>query len=129
MVRTRFALILYFRMVVHKAAFHTISKAFLKSVMKWYRVCQCWKNFSHRILKLKICSVALLPALNQACPSVRLPPSGVVLAPSLIDPSDWDSWMWVCLISSKQVIDLSTAYNIYNQTQGAKLIGLDPYLQ
>ena len=30
MVRTRFALILYFRMVAHKAACHTLSKAFLK---------------------------------------------------------------------------------------------------
>ena len=29
MVRTRFALILYFRMVAHKAACHTLSKAFL----------------------------------------------------------------------------------------------------
>ena len=32
MVRTRFALILYFRMVTHKAACQTLSKAFLKSV-------------------------------------------------------------------------------------------------
>ena len=32
MVRTRFALILYFRMVAHKAACHTLSKAFLKSM-------------------------------------------------------------------------------------------------
>ena len=31
MVRTRFALILYFRTVAHKAACHTLSKAFLKS--------------------------------------------------------------------------------------------------
>ena len=30
MVRTRFALILYFRMVAHKAACHSLSKAFLK---------------------------------------------------------------------------------------------------
>ena len=30
MVRTRFALILYFRMVAHKAACHTLSKAFFK---------------------------------------------------------------------------------------------------
>ena len=29
MARTRFALILYFRMVAHKAACHTLSKAFL----------------------------------------------------------------------------------------------------
>ena len=32
MVRTRFALILYFRMVAHKAACHTLSKALLKSM-------------------------------------------------------------------------------------------------
>ena len=30
MVRTRFALVLYFRMVAHKAACHTMSKAFLE---------------------------------------------------------------------------------------------------
>ena len=30
MVRTRFALILYFRMVAHKAACHTLSKAFFE---------------------------------------------------------------------------------------------------
>ena len=30
MVRTRFALILYFRIVAHKAACHTLSKAFFK---------------------------------------------------------------------------------------------------
>ena len=30
MVRTRFALILYFRMVAHKSACHTLSKAFFK---------------------------------------------------------------------------------------------------
>ena len=30
MVRTRFALIMYFRMVAHKAACHTLSKSFLK---------------------------------------------------------------------------------------------------
>ena len=38
MVRTRFALILYFRMVAHKAACHTLSKAFLKSMKTWYRL-------------------------------------------------------------------------------------------
>ena len=31
MVRTRFALILYLCMVAHKAAYHTLAKAFLKS--------------------------------------------------------------------------------------------------
>ena len=32
MVGTRFALILYFSMMAHKAACHSLSKAFLKSV-------------------------------------------------------------------------------------------------
>ena len=39
LVRTRFALILYFCMVAHKAACHTLSKAFLKSMKTWYRFC------------------------------------------------------------------------------------------
>ena len=39
MVRTRFALILYFRMVAHKTACHTMPKAILKSVKTWYRFC------------------------------------------------------------------------------------------
>ena len=69
MVRTRFALILYFRMVAHKAASHTLSKAFLKSMKTWYRFCWCWRYFSHRILRLKICSVVLLTALTPACSS------------------------------------------------------------
>ena len=38
-VRTKFALILYFRMVAHKAACDTLSKAFLKSLKTWYRFC------------------------------------------------------------------------------------------
>ena len=32
MVQTRFALMLFFCMVAHKAACHTLSKAFLKSI-------------------------------------------------------------------------------------------------
>ena len=40
-----------------------------------------------------------------------------------------DSWRWEHLISSQQVIDLSTAFNINTQTQGAKVIGPYPYLQ
>ena len=51
MVRTRFALILYFRMVAHKTARHTLSKAFFyKSMKTWYRFCLCWRYFSHSIL-------------------------------------------------------------------------------
>ena len=62
MVRTRFALILYFRMMAHIAACHTLSKPFLKSLKTWYRFCLCYRYFSHRILRLKICSTVLLLA-------------------------------------------------------------------
>ena len=54
MVRTRYALILYFRMVAHKVACHTL-----------YSV----GGTLHRILRLKICSVVLLPSLSPACSS------------------------------------------------------------
>ena len=67
-VQTWFALILYFSMVAHMAACHTLSKA-LKSVKTWYRFCWCWIYFSYRILMLKICSVVLLLALNPVCSS------------------------------------------------------------
>ena len=72
MVRTRFALIIYYRMVAHKAACHTPSKTFLKSMKSWYRFCWCWQYFSHKILRLKICSVVLLLALNPACSSAMI---------------------------------------------------------
>ena len=70
MVQTRFALILFLCMVAHKAACHapTLSKAFLKS-LDMVQICYCWRYFSHRILRLKICSVVLLPTLNPACSS------------------------------------------------------------
>ena len=55
MMPARFARILYFGMVAHKAAFHTLSKAFMKSVKTWFKFCWCWRYFSHRILRLKIC--------------------------------------------------------------------------
>ena len=35
-----------------------------------YRIRRCLKYVSHRIPKLKICSVVLLPALNPVCSSV-----------------------------------------------------------
>ena len=126
MVQTRFALILYFRMVAHKAACHTLSKAFFeinedmvqillmlevlftqdcvvsywrkyvhevlvnrlgglslprKSVVRLTdhpdmtldvyrgRKTTMQQNATHRIVRLKICSVVLLPALNPACSS------------------------------------------------------------
>ena len=65
----RFSLMLYFSMVSHKAACQTLSKAFLKSMMIWYRSCWCWRYFSQRIRRLKICSVLLLPARRPACSS------------------------------------------------------------
>ena len=74
MLRTRFTLILYFRMTVDNAVRHTVLQALF---------CNCFliddhiiKNllmlryFSHRILRLKISSVMLLPALNPVCSSV-----------------------------------------------------------
>ena len=63
----RFMLMLYFFMVAQKAAWQTLSKAFLKSMKTWYRSCWCWRYFSHRMSRLKICSVVLLPALKPAC--------------------------------------------------------------
>ena len=36
---------LYFSMVDHKTACHSLSKAFLKSMKKWYRFCWCWRSF------------------------------------------------------------------------------------
>ena len=68
-LRTRFALISYFHMVALKAACHTLSKAFLKSIKTWYRFCWCRRYFSLGILRLKICSVALLLTLNPTCSS------------------------------------------------------------
>ena len=38
----------------------------------WYRFCWCWRYFLHRILRLKICSVVLFPALNPACSSATM---------------------------------------------------------
>ena len=35
----------------------------------WLRSCWCWRDFSQRILRLKICSLVLLPALKPACSS------------------------------------------------------------
>ena len=60
---------LYFFMVAHKAGWETLSKAFLKSMKTWQRSCWHWRYFSQRILRLKICSVVLLPALKRASSS------------------------------------------------------------
>ena len=65
MVRSRFALILYFRIAAHEAAGHTLSKEFLYQ-WRHVQILLVLEIFSHRILRLKICSVVLLPALNPA---------------------------------------------------------------
>ena len=72
MNRIRLVLMLYFFMVAHKTACQTLSKAFLKSMKTWQRSYWCWRYFSWRILKLKICSVVLLPALKPACSSAMI---------------------------------------------------------
>ena len=69
MTRIRLVLMLNFFMVAHKAACQTLSKAFLKSMKIWLRSCWRWRYFSHRMRRLKICSVVLLPALKPACSS------------------------------------------------------------
>ena len=70
--RIRLPLILYFFMVAHEAAFQILSKAFLKSVKTWWKSCWCRWWFSQRILRLKICSVVLLPALKHVCFSAMI---------------------------------------------------------
>ena len=79
-LRSRFALILYSRMTADKALHHTILHtgfffffSFLylwKSMITLFRIGRCLKYFSRRILRLKICSVVLIPALNPVYTSV-----------------------------------------------------------
>ena len=61
-MRARFALILYFHMVAHKAACHTLSKDMVK-------VLWMLEVLSHKVQRLKICSMVLLPALILICSS------------------------------------------------------------
>ena len=63
-IRIWLALMLFFFIVAHKAACETLLKAFLKSMKTGYRSCWCWRCFSKRILKLKICSVVLHTGLQ-----------------------------------------------------------------
>ena len=63
---------LYFFMVAHKSACQTLSKAFLRSMKTCYRSQWCWRYFSQRIHRLKICFMVLLPALKPACSSVMI---------------------------------------------------------
>ena len=72
-MRTRFALILYFHMVAYKAASHTLSFFFSFFFFEinedMVQNLQMLEVFFTRILRLKICSVVLLPALIPACSS------------------------------------------------------------
>ena len=63
----------FFHMVTH-ATCHTLSNAFLKSMKTWYRFWWYWRYFSHRILRLKICSVVLImqPVLWRLCLNICL---------------------------------------------------------
>ena len=70
MTRIRLAIIFYLFMVAHKAACKTLSKAFLKSIKTMVEFLLVPGIFTKRILRLKICSVVLLPALKPACSSV-----------------------------------------------------------
>ena len=72
MMVMRLAPMLYLCMVVQSAAHHILSKAFLKSIKTWYRSCWCCWYFSISTLKLKICSVVLLPIRKPACSSTMI---------------------------------------------------------
>ena len=60
-------LIVYFFIVAHNAASHTLSNACLKSMKTWYMCCWWCAYFSHGTLRLNICLPVFLPALNPAC--------------------------------------------------------------
>ena len=89
MARIRLPLMLYFS-VSHKAACQTLSKAFLNSMKAWWRFCWCWRYFSQRIHRLKICSVVLLPALKPASSSA------MIFSTVASIYSVWSS-AWLCL--------------------------------
>ena len=44
----------------------TLPKAFFETIKDMVHICGCSRYFSHSILRLKICSVVLLSALNPA---------------------------------------------------------------
>ena len=54
-------------MVAHKAACHTLSKALFEISEDMEHLLLMLEILSHKILRLKICSVVLRPALNSAC--------------------------------------------------------------
>ena len=61
MVRTRCAFILNFRMVAHKAAFHTLSKGFILINEDLTQILLVLKSPIEQDLEV------LLPAMNQVC--------------------------------------------------------------
>ena len=65
MVRTRFALILYFRMVAHKAVSHILSKAFFKTNEDMVQILLVLEVLFTQDSEVE----GLLLALNQACSS------------------------------------------------------------
>ena len=67
-MQTRFALILYFCMVAHKLHAIVYQRHF-KISEDMVQILLMLEIFSYRILKVKICSVVLLLALNPACSS------------------------------------------------------------
>ena len=72
---TRIRLVLMsFVMVAHKVACQTLSKAYVKSMKTWQMSCQCWRYFSQRIRRLKICFVlvVLIPVLKPAYSSAMI---------------------------------------------------------
>ena len=79
---------LYFFMVAHKAARQTLSKAFLKSMKTWRRSCWCWRYFSQRICRLKICSMVLLPALKHVASVCSVRSSAWLYL------GDWWGWLF-----------------------------------
>ena len=66
MVRTRFALILYFRMVIHKAACHSLSKAFfIQTNEGMVQILLMFEILFSQDSVVEDLLTVLLPALNQ----------------------------------------------------------------
>ena len=96
MVQTRFALILFFSMVTHKAACHAPN-----SVGGSFGTARCWRYFSHRILRLKICPVVLHgyePAYSSAIISLVWGLSLFKITFSTTNEADNNSYMGCLLL-------------------------------
>ena len=72
MVLIRLSLMLYSLMVAHTAACKTVKRLPEVHEDMVKRLCWCCRYFSQSILRLKICSVVLLPALKPACSSLMI---------------------------------------------------------